>query len=214
MSGLILADGNVRHFADANPVIRLTSTDLELVELFKRELNAPNRITSQWHRLSTKACYYCSVRSLPMARALERIGIRPRKSKTIPWPDLPVEFLSSFVRGLVDGDGSIRIRAGLAGTNYLCVEYVSGSSDFITGFAGAIEAAIGFRPRSRIRSRSYRLSLAGIGAICFCKWIYGGPGARLSRKEGVFVEFCQWARANQALAGTERLSAVQGRMLI
>jgi hypothetical protein len=38
---------------------------------------------------------------------LLRLGGTERKSLTLTWPDVPDEFLADFIRGYIDGDGSL-----------------------------------------------------------------------------------------------------------
>lgn len=45
------------------------------------------------------------INSKEIKKDLEEIGIGPKKSFTVPFPDVPEEFLPSFVRGVIDGDG-------------------------------------------------------------------------------------------------------------
>jgi hypothetical protein len=40
-----------------------------------------------------------------VAKSLSRFGIVPRKSKTLPFPQLPISVEHHFMRGYVDGDG-------------------------------------------------------------------------------------------------------------
>jgi|SRR5690625_802150 len=40
-----------------------------------------------------------------MKEDLARLGITSNKSFTVPFPDVPKQYLSSFVRGVIDGDG-------------------------------------------------------------------------------------------------------------
>ena len=45
------------------------------------------------------------INSKEIKRDLEKLGVLAHKSLTVPFPDVPEEFLSSFVRGVIDGDG-------------------------------------------------------------------------------------------------------------
>ncbi|QTD42045.1 LAGLIDADG family homing endonuclease [Sporosarcina sp. Te-1] len=39
---------------------------------------------------------------------LEKLGITPNKSRSVRFPDVPDEFLPSFIRGVIDGDGWVQ----------------------------------------------------------------------------------------------------------
>ena len=45
------------------------------------------------------------INSKEIKKDLEKLGIGSNKSLTVPFPDVPEEFLPSFVRGVIDGDG-------------------------------------------------------------------------------------------------------------
>ena len=48
------------------------------------------------------------IHSKEIKKDLAELGIGPNKSLTVPFPDIPEEFLPSFVRGVIDGDGWIQ----------------------------------------------------------------------------------------------------------
>ncbi|WP_142247910.1 hypothetical protein [Alkalihalobacterium alkalinitrilicum] len=39
---------------------------------------------------------------------MEKLGVSANKSLTVPFPEVPEEFLPSFVRGVIDGDGWVQ----------------------------------------------------------------------------------------------------------
>ena len=49
-----------------------------------------------------------SYNSKEIKKDLEQFGISSNKSLTVPFPDVPKEFLPSFVRGVIDGDGWVQ----------------------------------------------------------------------------------------------------------
>ena len=67
---------------------------------------------------------------------LIKLGITPRKSKTIEFPSVPKEFLPHFVRGIMDGDGCIHVRKRIHYPSLtVLTSFRSGSKKFIEGFA-------------------------------------------------------------------------------
>ncbi len=54
--------------------------------------------------------YRIQVSDVRLYRFLLLIGLTPRKSLTLAGVDVPDEFFDDFVRGLLDGDGSIYLR--------------------------------------------------------------------------------------------------------
>lgn len=61
---------------------------------------------------------------------LMKLGMRPRKSLDIRFPDVPKEYLRDFIRGVFDGDGCVYHRKG-AKTKLLNTSFVGGSKNFI-----------------------------------------------------------------------------------
>ena len=55
------------------------------------------------------------INSKEIKKDLEILGIISNKSLTVPFPNVPEEYLASFVRGVIDGDGWV-------GKNRLCDE--------------------------------------------------------------------------------------------
>jgi hypothetical protein len=103
--GLIASDGNVssdgRH-------INITSKDLELVSHVKEVLNLANVIGRKARGGSPDKKYYVlQFGSKNFYAFLLSIGLTPAKSKTIARVEVPNTFFSDFLRGCVDGDGSI-----------------------------------------------------------------------------------------------------------
>ena len=66
---------------------------------------------------------------------LIRLGLSPRKSRTVKMPPVPEEFLPDFARGVFEGDGSYYFEKRNKPRNRLRIAFTSGSRDFIHEFA-------------------------------------------------------------------------------
>jgi hypothetical protein len=103
--GLLTTDGNLskdgRHIA-------IKSSDLQLLQTFKKCLNLPNRITKTkkegWGR---KSYYRIQFGKVQFYRWLLKIGLFPNKTYTIGALQIPNKYFSDFLRGHLDGDGNI-----------------------------------------------------------------------------------------------------------
>ena len=79
-------------------------------------------------------------------RDLRDIGLHPNKSLDMLFPDVPSEYLSHFIRGCWDGDGSIGIYQGALRARFFC-----GSLNFIEALVGhLVDAGL---PQRRIYVR-------------------------------------------------------------
>ena len=98
--GLIATDGNL---SPNRKAVALVSADVDLIEVFKTCLPRAGRIgrhgPNAWH---------VTVSSVDFYRWLESIGLTARKSLTLGSIAVPEQFTMDLVRGLMDGDGSIR----------------------------------------------------------------------------------------------------------
>jgi len=111
--GYIWTDGCIKRFGKGSWGILLecSSKDKEMLENIKRVMKAENpirirnRILPSGKKIEVaKLCIY----SRKLVDALKRYGIIERKSKADPVPvGIPDEFVFDFIRGILDGDGSV-----------------------------------------------------------------------------------------------------------
>lgn len=104
--GLLISDGNV--FKDdtgrqASISITLDLKDEYMLLKFKEILNASTNIGHDG-----RGCGQLAVRSNIMAKDLEKYGIIPRKSFSTFLPNIDDKYMNHLIRGIFDGDGSIR----------------------------------------------------------------------------------------------------------
>ena len=104
MVGLITTDGCLssdgRH-------INITSKDIEFVIKLKDSLGLLNKIGVK-NKCKVNEAYYLDFSNRSFYEFLLSIGLTPRKSLTQDRVDVPSEMFFDFLRGVIDGDGSIR----------------------------------------------------------------------------------------------------------
>lgn len=103
--GLITTDGNLspdgRHFD-------FTSNDRDLIETFKECLNLKNKIcTKKSGGTKKNTSFRIQFGDVKLYRWLLTIGLMPNKSKILGPLKIPDKFFFHFLRGHLDGDGSI-----------------------------------------------------------------------------------------------------------
>lgn len=104
--GLIATDGCL--YKDGRH-ISLTSADLDQIENFKRCLGKTNRVGLKSNGTSKiKKYYHVQLGDVVLYNFLLDIGLTPAKSKTINSLKIPDEYFFDFLRGHLDGDGSIK----------------------------------------------------------------------------------------------------------
>ena len=103
--GLLTADGNLspdgRHMA-------FVSKDRDLANSFRECLNLRNKISLKASGYN-KEKKYCVIQfgNIKFYNFLTDIGLKPNKSKTIKSLLIPTAYFADFLRGLIDGDGTI-----------------------------------------------------------------------------------------------------------
>ena len=112
--GLLFTDGSVVKSDKKNSIavrLELNIKDIDIIERFKKCLNCESDIviSKRANRNgSISESALISINSEKMSKSLEKYGIIPNKTyKTTHLPKVDKKFLIPFLRGLIDGDGSI-----------------------------------------------------------------------------------------------------------
>jgi hypothetical protein len=103
--GLIATDGCIspdgRH-------VNITSADREHLATIRQILGIEIAIGKKRNGPRTSVCYQIQIGSRDLVRFLMAIGLTSRKSLTIGPLAVPDSAFPDFLRGIIDGDGSIR----------------------------------------------------------------------------------------------------------
>ena len=99
-----------------NKVLKLMNCNAKLYHHGKRKYETGIAGDLHWFHINNEKIY----------SDLINLGLSPKKSKNIEFPNIPKEYVSHFIRGCWDGDGSI-----FFDQNKLVASYVSGSKKFI-----------------------------------------------------------------------------------
>lgn len=181
--GLLASDGNV---ASGRPRIQFTvhQEDRMLTEIVRDELAPGSPILMQKSRdrdyEMAKVCFT----SPRMYADLAKLGIIPRKSLILTWPDrLPGDFINSYLLGVFDGDGWITIDQRKQTPHYI-LGFISGSSPFLERVAHEITEAL-YLPLAHLgtvnKGRTFTIRYGGKSAVLISQWLHRDlPG--LARK--------------------------------
>lgn len=104
--GLFTADG---YLSSDERHLEFTSKDFEQVENFAKCLGLRNSISKKSNGYSNKDYFHIQWGSVNFYHFLNAIGITNNKSLTISELDIPNDYFPDFLRGLLDGDGSISL---------------------------------------------------------------------------------------------------------
>ena len=100
--GLFVTDGCVNNKIHS---ISFTQKDERILRLIARYMEADYVLAPS---APTRLTPTLLIHSKEIKKDLENLGIGSNKSLTVPFPDIPEEFLPSFVRGVIDGDGWVQ----------------------------------------------------------------------------------------------------------
>lgn len=161
--GLLVTDGNLskdgRH-------INISSKDTNHLEKVKETLGLKTKITlkSRGGNLQEKRYGFLQFSDVKLYRYLYSLGITQNKSLTIGAVKVPDKFFVDFLRGVIDGDGSIRrwIHA-TNGNEQWSLSVVSASKDFIVWLQTTITKLFGVV--GRLHSTKKNLYLLKYGKI-------------------------------------------------
>jgi len=103
--GLIATDGNLskdkRH-------ILFTTTDRQLANTFKKYLNIKNKtMITPPSGFGKKRAYKINFGNVSFYQWLQTIGLMPKKTMLISKLNIPNKYFADFLRGHLDGDGSV-----------------------------------------------------------------------------------------------------------
>ena len=131
------------------------------------------------HNRGMHRYYFQSVRAYERLCAIFGTDVC-RKSHTLQWPDIPDEYVRHFLRGAVDGDGSLfkRKQDGLWD-----FAYATSSKVFIDALVENIRRQTGVKLSAKANKINvWHARCAGIKAVCLADWLYRDATIALERK--------------------------------
>jgi hypothetical protein len=211
--GLLASDGYVA-FEQNTIGLKVHSKDVALVELVRDELSPASLIHSgtmpPLPGYSTWRSYVAfSVGCAQMKTDLISLGITPRKSHTLKYPELPPHLENSFILGCFDGDGCLQTTGHPGKWQW---HLYSASEDFLIGAREAASRHTGLELCMNTSKRGlHRLRLnGGKAGTILDAWLHADvPGlARKRLTEGAYARAEQEVAASRLKAGRKRALAV------
>lgn len=151
--GLIFADGAIEDVRKSSRTcyISITSNDKSLLGQVLKAMNSKHIIISREPRVITfkEKAYLCAktfnlrIGNKTMFQDLINRGVRPRKSLTMKFPEIPFQFFSFFLRGYFDGDGCLNIYIPKGQkAKRIKVIFTSGSCKFLSSLSEKLHSLI------------------------------------------------------------------------
>jgi hypothetical protein len=185
--GLWWADGYmyIKPSTSAHEV-RIASNDVDHLLVVAQAVGGKFDLRKVSQKANTYVISFCSKE---MYQDILAHGGTPRKSRTIGFPDVPPELLPHFVRGVVDGDGTLAWNG-----NRPVLQIYSGSRQFLLDIATAIERATRmYAPNVNPNRALWYIKWSTIRAKSLASWLYfDNPGIALERKRAIATKFLGW----------------------
>lgn len=169
-AGFLAADGNIdKH--KPRITLALKSSDIEHLKKFKADLQFEGEIkqtSSVDKREAFKAeIYHKACIRFTSKEIVESLNnqflITPAKSKTLKFPDhlSSHPLIHHFIRGLIDGDGSIYYRFDSKRGENCAYIFLCGTENIIRGVDGVISSNLNIRGKIKNRNGLYHLKYVG-----------------------------------------------------
>lgn len=182
--GWCASDGYV---SEKKKYVKVEICDKEILENFARIFDYKEEIKvlkPRAGRNNRKQSYQLQLCSKILTEDIVRLGIKQKKSKTIEMPIISDEFFNHFLRGLIEGDGSIWYQKRCLKSLYICLN--SASLLFLEQLSDRINLKSNIR---RMKPGLYRLNYCGESARELASRIYqDSEGIRLERKYQKYQE--------------------------
>ena len=189
--GFLYADGCVH--SNGNE-ISINITDRDHVEKFKNAIGATNHKiteTNDKRFKNAKTLYQFTIRDKQLHQDLIKWGCIPQKSLVLEKiPNIPRDYISHFIRGYFDGDGSLHY---LQGTNNFRISFV-GTQDFLNDIQKEIQTNVSLQYGST--GKAYTLQVAGRKQVeRILNYLYNNSNSniRLDRKYQKYLDCLEWA---------------------
>ncbi len=185
--GVIATDGNLssdlRH-------LNITSKDYEMLVNCKKCLGIKNKISKKSRGTSKEKNYYAlQWGDVNFFEFLRDIGLTPKKSKTIGELKIPDVYFSHFLRGCIDGDGSLSIWMHSESKHFQCqMRLYSASNYFLNWIVESCRKNFSIKGGSiskALTSSVYSLKFCKSDSIKILNRIYLKDVICLSRKKKI-----------------------------
>ncbi len=179
--GYIFTDGNIQWNTEkVYQALTITAAAKDVAHL-ERVRNIIGSTKPLLYAEKTKS-YRMIANSKQLSLKLMKIGVVPAKSLIVEFPEIPKEYLGHFIRGVVDGGGTVRY-LNRKRSPYFHVTVCSGSRKFLEKMVSSIKDSIGIDANVRHHGgNTYVVQYSCKRGMTLAKWIYTDSTLFLNRK--------------------------------
>lgn len=185
--GFLYADGCIHQGQyDYRIELGLAKQDYNHLVKYKNFIGKDNKISFR----EKTASYRYSFRDKKVHSDLINLGCVPNKSLILKFPSedqVPHEWLSSFMRGYFDGDGSLWESNNRLGVSILSsYDFLNQMREHVKEFANMKIGPI----HKELPNGGQRIGISGKKAMSFLDWIYKDAAIYLDRKYFKYLNLC------------------------
>lgn len=195
--GFLFADGNIINTKRNTWFWSLQITDKEILVKIKKEINSSHKISLKKKIENNKQLYRLQVGSKEMCEDLIILGLTPRKSRTMLFPEIPSKYFSDFLRGYFDGDGGVwfgcKNKKSKNKIYTISTCFTSGSEKFLLSLRNILDK-YGISGGSLVKKeRGFDLKYSVKNTLILYKIMYNSnvlkKGLFLKRKKSIFEKY-------------------------
>ena len=197
--GFFAADGCITVSKRGSQFWSIQIKDKELLEEIRKVTGSEHMISIRQGKRNGNDLYRFQVGSIEMCNNLRTLGYSERKTENLALPHVPKKYISDFVRGYFDGDGSVWVgevhKKRKTKTVVISVAFTSGSQNFLTRLQLVLSGAI-FTTGSiskRKGKECWCLRYSVRDSLKLCDFMYNSNVQSnkllLTRKKQVFEEY-------------------------
>ncbi|MGQ9925358.1 MAG: hypothetical protein ACUVS4_00660 [Chloroflexaceae bacterium] len=167
-------------------IIELSSVDVDLLQAIAQVIGG----NYDYRKIrSDGECYGVEFCSKEMYYDLLALDGMPNNSNVIGFSSVPAAYLVHFVRGFVDGDGTLAWNGRRP-----VLQIYSGSKHLLEHMGMAIQTQTGFPAANVVLNQTlWFLKWRTIRAKCLAAWLcVDNPGLALDRKAAIVNAFINW----------------------
>ena len=174
--GLLFADGN--NLDQKRVSIGLIKSDIDILIKVAgiMQYDYPIKVSDN----KTKGVACLNIYNKNIISSLNSLGLIPRKSLIIKYPEIPDQFDKDFIRGYFDGNGSI--------VNGRFNVNICGSDSIIQTISSIVLSHLSVISRVSKMGKISRLDLTRKNSLVFLRWIYSDADTFLKRKHSLYIQ--------------------------
>ncbi|MFH1753336.1 MAG: hypothetical protein ABH875_04050, partial [Candidatus Omnitrophota bacterium] len=177
--GFIATDGCLTQHKNGYNGLNITNKDKNILKYILGAMRSNHKIGAKARGGSKDKKYFqIQIRDKIIYEDLLKLGLTPRKSKTIRMPDVLPELFGDFIRGCLDGDGTVVVWQDPRWKHawQMSVRFFSGSKNFLIDIQQRLHKEFGLTTGSIQRSRrSYALCYSIADCVKLYRLLYKKP---------------------------------------